>query len=111
MRSLVLAALSCALIASATVAEARGGRGFGFRIGGARTVAVPARPAAPARPGAVVLVGTRPAQARSSEDPAKPAPAATFAAAAAAAPSPRPEAPPRPWCEGGKVLGGLCVLN
>jgi hypothetical protein len=113
------------LLAAVDPAEARGGRGGGFR--GAKTVQVsghtPAKgnnaaPHTRSGPGVMPAViigaggGNRAASAKAAEPPDAAAPAFNPSGTAfsggrvAEAKTPR-----RPWCDSGTVTGGWCVLN
>jgi hypothetical protein len=97
------------------LAEARGGRGFSIGLRGSTKSASHAIRPAPPRAGVGVGVGI-PLSRRSSEPSpqravgggAAPARVVLPAAATAAAVEP---VPPRPWCEGGQIVGGFCALN
>jgi hypothetical protein len=108
-----------ALILS-SAAEARGGRGIrGFRkLFAPQVKTVPPGPASPgtvARGGSFVVAPV-PILRRETSSPAGDAAGPTAAApvrpVSSAGPAPsEPGAPPRPWCESGTMVGGLCVLN
>jgi len=97
------------------LAEARGGRGFSIGLRGSTKSASHATQASPARAGAgvgvVIPVSRRsgePGPERAGDGGAAPSGVVSPAAATAAAVEP---VPPRPWCEGGQVVGGFCALN
>ena len=97
------------------LAEARGGRGFSIGLRGSTKSASHAIRPSPPRAGTGVGVGI-PVSRRSSEPSpesaagggAAPPGVVSPAAATAAAVEP---VPPRPWCEGGQIVGGFCALN
>src|SRR3954468_891720 len=95
------------------LAEARGGRGFSIGLRGSTKSASHASQPSPPRAGAGVGV-VIPVSRRSSEPEsaagggAAPPGVVSPAAATAAAVEP---VPPRPWCEGGQMVGGFCALN
>jgi|SRR5215218_2914959 hypothetical protein len=93
------------------LAEARGGRGFSIGLRGSTKSASHATRPSPPRVGAGVGV-VIPVSRRSSEPSpgggAAPRGVVSPAAATAAAVEP---VPPRPWCEGGQIVGGFCALN
>jgi hypothetical protein len=92
------------------LAEARGGRGFSIGLRGSTKSASHAIRPSPPRAGAGVGVVV-PVSRRSSEpspDGGAAPGAVSPAAATAAAVEP---VPPRPWCEGGQIVGGFCALN
>jgi hypothetical protein len=99
------------------LAEARGGRGFSIGLRGSTKSASHAIRPAPPRAGVGVGVGVGIPLSRRSSEPspqraagggAAPARVVSPAAATAAAVEP---VPPRPWCEGGQIVGGFCALN
>ncbi|MFL5208994.1 MAG: hypothetical protein ACJ8CC_07575 [Microvirga sp.] len=95
------------------LAEARGGRGFSIGLRGSTKSASHATRPSPPRAGAGVGVGVGiPLSRRSSEPSAGggAAPPGVVAPAAATAAAVEP-VPPRPWCEGGQIVGGFCALN
>jgi hypothetical protein len=113
-------------VALSSAAEARAGRGFsGFRKASPAPqarAAAPAQAAKPASGGSVnvfVPVPIRRGEARVGEaggsraaPRALAAPVLPAATTATAVPAlAEPAAAPRPWCEGGSVVGGLCLLN
>ena len=91
------------------LAEARGGRGFSIGLRGSTKSASHAIRPAPPRAGVGVGI---PLSRRSGEPSpgggAAPRGVVSPAAATAAAVEP---VPPRPWCEGGQIVGGFCALN
>jgi hypothetical protein len=104
--------------------EARAGRGFSIGLRGlGHTAASPARSTPARRPGKAasgIGVGVVVPIPRGGGNERGPAAAFTSGGAAprraapAVAPGPalaEPEPPQRPWCEGGKVVGGFCALN
>ena len=99
------------------LAEARGGRGFSIGLRGSTKSASHAIRPSPPRVGAGVGVGVGIPLSRRSGEPspesaagggAAPPGVVSPAAATAAAVEP---VPPRPWCEGGQIVGGFCALN
>jgi hypothetical protein len=99
------------------LAEARGGRGFSIGLRGSTKSASHAIRPVPPRAGVGVGVGVGIPLSRRSSEPspqravgggAAPARVVLPAAATAAAVEP---VPPRPWCEGGQIVGGFCALN
>ena len=93
------------------LAEARGGRGFSIGLRGSTKSASHATQPSPPRVGAGVGV-VIPVSRRSSEAGAGggAAPPGVVSPAAATAAAVEP-VPPRPWCEGGQIVGGFCALN
>jgi hypothetical protein len=123
MFRVLTATLLAALILS-SAAEARAGRGFGgFRKSSPapQTKSVAPAAAANASPnrGSANVVVPVPILRREARPPASAAAvgaplglAAPSRPVSAAAPvGSEPAAAPRPWCESGKVVGGLCLLN
>jgi hypothetical protein len=97
------------------LAEARGGRGFSIGLRGSTKSASHATRPSPPRVGAGVGVviplsrrSSEPSPQRAVGGGAAPARVVLPAAATAAAVEP---VPPRPWCEGGQIVGGFCALN
>ena len=119
MRGFVVAGLALVLtLGFSGGADARRGRGgFGF----ARTSPAVGAHAKPApKPHGVGFVSTGamgsgaaagPAGAGATAGSAGPMQREAQRATAVAQPRIEAEAPQRPWCDTGKVLGGLCVLN
>ncbi len=93
------------------LAEARGGRGFSIGLRGSTKSASHAVQPSPPKAGAGVGV-VIPVSRRSSEPGAGggAAPPGVVSPAAATAAAVEP-VPPRPWCEGGQIVGGFCALN
>ena len=95
------------------LAEARGGRGFSIGLRGSTKSASHASQPSPPRAGAGVGV-VIPVSRRSSEPESAAgggaAPPGVVSPAAATAAAVQP-VPPRPWCEGGQIVGGFCALN
>ena len=127
-KSPFLTLLAAAALIAPSLAEARAGRGFGgFRKSTSTAPVARATPTDAAKPAdtgrsfnAVVPVpiwrGSRSQASGASAAPAQAAaplsgaapPRSTNSAAPALS---QPSAAARPWCETGKVVSGLCVLN
>ena len=95
------------------LAEARGGRGFSIGLRGSTKSASHAIRPVPPRAGVGVGIplsrrSSEPSPQRAVGGGAAPARVVLPAAATAAAVEP---VPPRPWCEGGQIVGGFCALN
>src|SRR3954453_18040970 len=95
------------------LAEARGGRGFSIGLRGSTKSAShatgPSLPRAGAGVGVVIPVSRRsgePSPENAAGGAAPPPRAVSPPAATAAAVEP---VPPRPWCEGGQIVGGFCA--
>ena len=92
------------------LAEARGGRGFSIGLRGSTRSVSHATQASPPRAGAGV--GAVVPVSRRSSEPSPDGGAAPGAVSPAAATAAAVEpVPPRPWCEGGQIVGGFCALN
>jgi hypothetical protein len=125
MIRLSTAVLLLGALVLSSAAEARGGRSFGgFRKSSPAPQAKAVAPAAsataaPTRGNVNVFVPVpvrrRESQRTAGDKGSGAAPlgvATPILPASASAPGlPAPSAAPRPWCESGHVVGGLCLLN